>query len=229
MTAIPSSLQQFLQALRKNNNRDWFQTNKTHYEEAHAAMVEFAEGLLAELRKHDHIETVSGKKSLFRIYRDVRFSKDKEPYKTNFGGGFKRATKQLRGGYYFQIEPGHSFVAGGFWGPDPGDLKLIRDDLSYDDKPLRKIIASKEFTTHFGELRGVGVKTAPKGYPRDHPAIDLIRMKQFVIRKDFTDKQVLQKDLTLEIVDTFNAMRPFFDHMSAVLTTDANGLPLYAN
>src|SRR4249919_2829601 len=109
----------FLKDLSKNNNRDWFLKNKERYDEAHQNIISFADALLTEMRKHDNIETKSGKASLFRIYRDVRFSKDKSPYKTYWGGGFKRATKKLRGGYYFQIAPGDSLAAGGFFAPNP--------------------------------------------------------------------------------------------------------------
>src|ERR1700741_3710363 len=136
---IEKSSFEFLKNLKKHNDRDWFNANKDRYLEEHEHMIGFADTLLAELNKHDVIETPNGKKSLHRIYRDVRFSKDKTPYNTHWGGSFKRASKQRRGSYYFHIEPGGSFVAGGFWGPEPGDLKRIRDELSYDDKAFRKI------------------------------------------------------------------------------------------
>src|SRR5215468_10357589 len=125
---ITNSTMGFLKKLSKNNNREWFNKNKNLYVAAHENVLAFVDALLFEMRRHDNIETRSAKESLFRIYRDVRFSKDKLPYKTYWAGHFKRATKKLRGGYYFQVEPGKTFVAGGFFSPNPADLLHIRKD-----------------------------------------------------------------------------------------------------
>lgn len=213
----------FLKELNQNNNREWFQENKYKYELAHENMIGFASLLLIEMSKHDDIETPTGKKSLHRIYRDIRFSKDKTPYKTNLSGSFSRATKLLRGGYYFHIEPGNSFVGGGFWGPSKEDLQLIREHIAQDDEPLRSVINSKAFKGTFKKLEGEQLKTSPKGFESDHPAIDLLRYKSFLIRKDFTDDEVIAGDFYLKVNDTFKAMRPFFDVMSDYLTTNLNG------
>jgi hypothetical protein len=172
------------------------------------------------------IETPSGKKSLHRIYRDTRFSKEKTPYKTNWSGSFSRAGKERRGGYYFHIEPGNTIIAGGFWMPEPKDLKRIRDEFAHDATPLRKILKSKSFVNTFGTLDGEQVKTTPKGYDKDSAAIDLIRYKQFLLYKNFTDKEVLSGTFLKEANETFKAMRPFFNYMSDVLTTDLNGISL---
>lgn len=216
----------FLEALAANNVREWFEANRSRYEKAHENMIAFAEQLLTEMQKHDQIVHASGKRTLMRIYRDVRFSKDKSPYKNYWGGGLKRDTLKLRGGYYFHIQPSHSFVGGGFWGPNKEDLLRIRQEIAADDEPLREIIADKDFQKMFGTIEGDTVKTAPKGFSRDHPAIDLIRHKQFVVRRSFTDEQVISDTFVQEVVQTYLNMRPFFDYMSEVLTTDANGLPL---
>lgn len=223
-TTIQPSSFAFLEALKKNNDRDWFQANKETYLKELGLIENFADALLAELNLHDQIETPSGKKSLYRIYRDTRFSTDKTPYKTHWSGSFKRATKYRRGGYYFHIEPGNSRIAGGFWGPVPDDLKRIREDIDFDDAPLRKILSDPNFIATFGELRGEELKTAPKGYDSDHPAIDLLRKKQFLLGKRFTDKEVLSDDFLQQASLTFSHMRPFFDYMSDVLTTDSDGL-----
>ncbi|MFM7022694.1 MAG: DUF2461 domain-containing protein [Flavobacteriales bacterium] len=217
----------FLKDLSKNNNREWFTKNKKTYEEMHQEMISFAEELLVLMNKHDKIETESGKKSLMRIYRDVRFSKDKSPYKNNWGGGFQRATKQLRGGYYYHIEPGKSFVGGGFWAPEPSDLLLIRNAISADEKGFRKIINSKSFKDFFGELHGEKLKTVPKGFDKEDPALDLIQFKQYLISHEFTDEEVMSKDFPKKASEAFKAMRPFFDWMSYALTHDSNGAPLY--
>ena len=223
---ISKSTLQFLKDLAKNNNRPWFTENKDRYVAAHENMIEFAEALIDEMSHHDNLVPMTGKKSLFRIYRDVRFSKDKSPYKTNFAGGLKRATKWLRGGYYYHIEPGESFVGGGFWAPNPADLKRIRDEIAADDKPLRKIIADPVFVKTFGTLKGDAVKTAPKGFSKDHPAIDLLRHKQFLVSHSFTEKEVTSPDFVKKLSQSFQNMRPFFDYMSEVLTTDSNGVPI---
>ena len=160
---IPEATIVFLKNLKENNNKDWFDTNKSEYQKQLESMVSFADGLLEKLSIHDVIETASGKKSLHRIYRDTRFSKEKIPYKNNWSGGFSRATKERRGGYYFHIEPGNTFVAGGFFGPNTEDLKRVRDEISRDSSELRVILKSKEFKTTFGSLQGEQLKTTPKG------------------------------------------------------------------
>jgi uncharacterized protein (TIGR02453 family) len=214
----------FLKKLKKNNNREWFNAHKTEYQKELSFMEAFADGLLKNLNSHDMIETPSGKKSLFRIYRDTRFSSDKTPYKTHWSGSFKRATKYRRGGYYFHIGQGNSFIAGGFWGPVPADLRRIRDDIAFDAGPLRKILKSRSFVSMFGTLQGEQLKKAPQGYDADHEAIDLLRHKQFLLIRRFRDKEVLGKNFLKEAGLTFKAMRPFFDYMSEVLVTDGNGL-----
>ncbi|MBE9461521.1 DUF2461 domain-containing protein [Dyadobacter subterraneus] len=223
---IPASSLDFLKVLRENNNRDWFNVHKDEFIEQQAFVEEFAGLLLNELNKHDLIETPSGKKILHRIYRDTRFSKEKIPYKTNWSGSFTRATKQRRGGYYFHIEPGNSFVAGGFQGPNAEDLKRIRDEISFDPAPLRKILNSKPFKDTFGTLQGEQVKTTPKGFGKNDPSIELLRFKQFLLIKRFSDDQVLSGSLLKEASDAFKNMRPFFDYMSEVLTTDMDGINL---
>lgn len=224
MAKIQPSNLDFLKLLKKNNNRDWFNAHKERYLKEHENIVTFADALLFEMNKHDVIENPSGKKSLHRIYRDTRFSKEKTPYKTNWSGGFQRATKKRRGGYYFHIEPGNTFVAGGFWGPEPKDLKRIRDEFAYDATPLRKILKSKNFVNNFGTLKGEQIKTTPKGYDASNPNIGLLRYKQFILVKKFTDKEMQSEKFVKQMSDTFKAMRPFLDYMTEVLITDVNGI-----
>ena len=147
MTILPDTLQ-FLCDLSENNNRDWFLANKARYEAAHQNMLQFAGEVEKALGATDVLE---GSK-VFRIYRDVRFSKDKSPYKNNFGTGFTRATKLRRGSYYLHIEPGASFAGGGFWQPEPHDLKRIRDEFARDDRPIRQIMAHPDFIRYFGNF-----------------------------------------------------------------------------
>lgn len=218
----------FLEELKKNNNRDWFQEHKATYQKNHEEIIAFADEVLKKLNEHDLIETESGKKSLFRIYRDVRFSKDKSPYKTHWSGGFKRATKLRRGGYYFHIEPGgNSMVGGGFWAPNKEDLQRIREEIATDASELREILSDPVFVKTFGSLEGEQLKRAPKGFDPDHENIDLLRYKQFIFSRNFNDEEVLSANYAETLDQCFQAMRPFFDFMSEVLTTDANGVPLY--
>lgn len=219
---IQSSTLQFLIDLSANNNREWFQANKDRYEAAQENMKHFTRAVEQALGETDHLETAK----LFRIYRDVRFSKDKSPYKNYFGMGFSRATKRLRGGYYLHIEPGASFAGGGFWGPNAADLKRIRDEFAADDQPIRAIMANPVFKKYFGTLQGDALKTAPAGYDKNSPAIDLIRKKNFTVQRNFTDAEVGAGNFLQEVKLSFEAMRPFFDYMSMVLTTDLNGVSL---
>lgn len=222
-STIPTSAFAFLKTLSKNNNREWFTNHKDTYTKEQNHIIDFADALLHELNKHDVIETPSGKKACYRIYRDVRFSKDKTPYCTYFSGSYRRATKYRRGGLYFHLEPGNSWLAGGFWSPNAEDLKRVRDDIAYDANPLRKILKSKSFIETFGTLQGEQLKTSPKGFDAHHEAIDLLRYKQFLLVKKFTDAEVLSDTFVKQANQTFKYMRPFLDYMSEVLTTDING------
>jgi uncharacterized protein (TIGR02453 family) len=214
----------FLKDLSKNNNRDWFNEHKERYVEAHDNIIAFADALLVEMNKHDHIETASGKKSVYRIYKDVRFAKDKTPYNTHWSASFKRATKKLRGGYYFRIEPGNSLLACGFWGPDPDDLKRIRQDIDVNYPAWRNMLADKTLAETFDAMFGSQVGSAPRGYAKDHPAIDLLRYKQFIFSCKFTDNEVCSPDFLYNLDTRFKKLRSFLDFMSEVLTTDANGV-----
>jgi uncharacterized protein (TIGR02453 family) len=223
MTQIHSASLNFLKSLSKNNNREWFNENKPKYLEGLENITGFADALLNEMKKHDNIETATGKKSLHRIYKDVRFSKDKTPYNTHWSGGFKRATKKLRGGYYFHIAPGNSFIAGGFWNPEPNDLLRIRQDIEINYKDWNKIVSKKSFIETFEKLKGEQLTSAPRGFAKDHPAIELLKHKQFLVTHEFSDKEVLEQGFAKKISDTYKKLRPFFDYMSEVLTTDLNG------
>lgn len=224
--SLPKSTFDFLTTLSKNNNRDWFNDNKDLYLKEYQHMINFADDLLIEMQKHDIIETASGKACLHRIYKDTRFSKDKVPYKTNWSGSFRRATKEKRGGYYFHLEPGNSFLAGGFFSPNAEDLKRIRQDIDYNYEDWNIILSSKKTKNSFRTLLGNQLTSSPKGFPKDHPAINLLRYKQFILKHRFTDEEVLSPGFINQISNTFQDLRPFFDHMSEILTTDANGISI---
>lgn len=221
---LTNSIFEYLDLLKKNNNRDWFTENKKRFEVENKNAKNFFTEVLADLEKIDSIERMQ----VFRIYRDVRFSKDKTPYKTHFSVGFTRTKPLLRGGMYLHIEDGGSFVGGGFWEPNNEDLQRIRKELELDASELRAIINDATFKQFFKNgLEGEELKTAPKGFDKTHPDIDLIRKKQFLIGRNFSNKEVLASNFKDEVVKTFAAMRPFFDYMSDVLTTDLNGESLY--
>lgn len=227
MAQISKSNFKFLKDLKANNDRDWFTENKSVYETHQANLVAFADEMIEKLNEHDNVDTPSGKKSVMRVYRDVRFSKDKSPYKTYTGMGFRRGTQLLRGGYYLHIESGKNFVGGGFWGPNKDDLLKIRKGIETEETEFRKIFESEEFKSVFGELRGDQLKTCPKGFDKESSAVDLLRFKQYLVMKEFTDAEVQSAGFFEEANNVFKAMRPFLDLMSYILTTDENGVPLY--
>ncbi|RME96995.1 MAG: DUF2461 domain-containing protein [Bacteroidetes bacterium] len=212
----------FLRALKANNERDWFAAHKARYQTVYNQFKAFAKAVEDQVSQHDVVELVK----VYRIYRDIRFSKDKSPYKGHLSGSFTRATALRRGGYYFHIEPGKSFAGGGFWGPDSSDLKRIRQEIAANPDELRTILTAPEFVKVFGELRGDRLKTAPQGYPKDHPAIDLLRYKQYLLLHEFSDQEAQAPDFAQKIAEVFAAMRPFLDYMTDILTTDENGVPI---
>lgn len=216
----------FLTTLARNNNRDWFQRHKEHYLQAQSNVVEWLDGLIVLMNKHDQLQTKTGKEGLYRIYNDVRFSQDKTPYNPRFAGNLKRVKPFLRGGYYFWIKPGESRVGCGFTYPNSQDLKRIREDIALNYDEWEKLMRNKKLTTYFGSMQGEQVKTAPKGFTVTDPAIQLLRYKQFWFERSFTDKEVLAPDFLKEVNATYKTIRPFFDYMSDVLTTDANGLSI---
>jgi len=219
-TSIPKETLTFFKKLAKNNDRDWFNANKPEFK-AIETKVKSAYNHLGELMNaHDQIEKIK----IFRIYRDVRFSKNKLPYKTHFGGSFARKKPELRGGYYLHIQPNNeSFIATGFWQPSKEDLLRIRKEFEMDDSEIRDILSNKAFKATWGNFVGDELKTAPKGFDKEHSAIDLIRRKQFIFTKKYTDKDVLADGFLEDVNKAFISIRPYFNYMSDVLTTNLNG------
>ncbi|MEO9891153.1 DUF2461 domain-containing protein [Aurantibacter sp.] len=209
----------FLKQLEKNNNREWFAERKTIFKEHEAGFKSFMSDLKDQLLFHDEIE----KTKVFRIYRDVRFSKNKTPYKSNLAGSFTRSGARLRGGYYVHIQPNKSFIAVGFWQPNKEDLLRIRKELETDAEAFRKVISDNSLHQNWGGIVGDELKTAPKGFDKEHVAIDLIRKKQYIFTKSFSDAEVISKDFINQIDTSFKSIRPFFDLMSDILTTNLNG------
>ncbi|MDG1805444.1 DUF2461 domain-containing protein [Flavicella sp.] len=219
MTKVSKSALEFLNKLKKNNNREWFDEHKSEFKEEETKLKDFYNAVLEDLNQSDTIE----KMKVFRIYRDVRFSKDKTPYNYHRSISFSRATEKLRGGYYLKISPGESMMAGGFFKPSPADLLRIRKEFETDDFEIREIIAEENFQKLFGDLEGEEVKSAPRGFDKNHASIDLIRKKSFLVTRNFSDEEVLSQNFREELKLSYLALRPFFDYMSDVLTTDING------
>ncbi|WP_435577483.1 DUF2461 domain-containing protein [Gilvibacter sp.] len=220
MNRIPKTCFDFLKALKRNNNKDWMDANRAEYKRNEAALKAFYQDITDGLNTNDVIERTK----VFRINRDIRFSKDKTPYNVHRSVSFSREGAHRRGGYYLRIEPGASAMAGGFWGPEPADLLRIRKEFEFDAEPIRKILAEPKFKEAFGGLNTeYQVKTAPKGFSKDDPNIDLIKNKAFFVVHPFTDKEVLAPDFGENVLYHFELLRPYFDYMSEVLTTDLNG------
>ena len=220
---VLSSSVSFFKKLKKNNNRDWFAENKPKFKELELEIKTFGEELKDRLNEFDNVDRFK----LFRIYRDIRFSKDKTPFKTHFGLTWHRTKPLYRGGYYLHISPGKNFLACGFWDPNPNDLKRIRKEIEYDAKELRDIISSKEFFSVWGNLEGSELKTAPRNFDKNHPDIDLIRKKQFIFSISYSDEEVCEPQFINKLENALKMVRPFTDYMSDVLTSDENGEPLF--
>ncbi|GAA0721843.1 DUF2461 domain-containing protein [Aquimarina litoralis] len=223
MNMIPKTAFEFLKDLKKNNHRDWMQEHKKRYQSNEKELKAFYAAVVDRLNEEDEIE----KTKVFRINRDIRFSKDKTPYNVHRSVSFSRAGAHRRGGYYLRLEPGNSQMAGGFFGPEPKDLLRIRKEFEMDDQEIREILSNAEFQKAFGGFNtDYQVKTAPKGFSKEHPAIDLIKNKSFFVTKSFTDKEVFSEGFLDNLTYHYRLLRPYFDYMSDVLTTDLNGVSL---
>ena len=220
---VLSSSVSFFKKLKKNNNREWFAENKPKFKELEKEIKAFGEELKDRLNEFDNVDRFK----LFRIYRDIRFSKDKTPFKTHFELYWNRLKPRLRGGYYLHISPNNNFLACGFWDPNPKDLYRIRKEFLHDANEFRKILKSKEIYSNWGNLEGTELKTAPRNFDKNHPDIDLIRKKQFVFKINYSDKEVLEKRFIDKIELSLKTIRPFLNYMTDVLTTDENGESLY--
>jgi uncharacterized protein (TIGR02453 family) len=222
-TVITKEIFGFLKQLKKNNYREWMQENKKRYQANEKLLKQFYADVEATLNETDEIAKVK----VFRINRDIRFSKDKTPYNVHRSVSFSRAGAHRRGGYYLRLEPGNSLMAGGFFNPEPVDLLRIRKEFEMDASEIREILSDKKFEKAFGGFnQEYAVKTAPKGFSKDHPDIDLIRLKSYFVTHSFTDEEVFSDDFRDNLAHHFGLLRPYFDYMSEVLTTDLNGVSL---
>lgn len=207
----------FLKKLESNNNRDWFEKNKPNYLKAKEDFEVFVQEIINGIAKFDKkiSPDTKAKDCTFRIYKDVRFSKDKTPYKNNMGASINPGgRKSPVPGYYFHVQPNSSFIAGGVWMPEPDALNAIRQEIDYNSKPLLKILNSTSFKKYYKKLDDDdALKTAPKGYDKEHPLIDLLRNRHFIVSHAFTNKQILDKNSAKEIIAGFKAMHPFLEYL----------------
>ena len=211
----------FLKALQKNNNKPWFDLHKDDYLAAKQDVQDFIEVLIRELTTFDKsLNGLTAKECMFRIYRDVRFAKDKRPYKNNMGASINSGGKKSQDpGYYVHIQPGSSFIAGGLWMPPADQLKKIRQEIDYNGKQIHKILDDSAFKKYFGGLDTASKrKTAPKGYPKDHPDIDLLKFNNFVVWHKFDDKIMLGKNVLKELVKGAKIMKPFTDFLKTAVS-----------
>lgn len=211
----------FLKDIAKNNNREWFEKNKPKYLEAKQNFEDFLEAAHKEMVKFDEgIGGLNPRKMGFRIYRDVRFSKDKRPYKVNMGAGFSPNGKmEQEPGYYLHLEPNNkSFVAGGIYMPNPENLAKIRQEIDYNADKLLKIFKDKKFKKYFNELDDFDkLKTAPKGYPKDHEHIKLLQHKSFIVSFPFTDAQVKDKKFVKNVAEVCKAIKMLNDYLNEAI------------
>ncbi len=211
----------FLKSLKKNNNKPWFDTNKKTYEEARAAFSDSITQIIGIISRIDpDIANLTAKECMFRINRDVRFSKDKRPYKHNMSAYFNKAGKKGNGaGYYVHIEPGQSFVAAGIWMPEPGDLAKIRQEIDYNFVEWKKMIGSAEFKKQFE--KGIDTSNSlvrpPKGYDEENPAIEFLKLKSFVTSRPFTDAEVMSREFANGLSKSFKAIKPLVSFLNRAL------------
>lgn len=220
---LQKSTIQFLQDLKRNNNKPWFDANRKVYEAAKKDFLKFIQQVIDRLGKKDQsIQNILAKETIFRINRDIRFSKDKSPYKTNFGASINKDGRKAMGtaGYYFHLEPDSSFVGGGIYMPMPENLKKIRQEIDYNFKDFKKLLRATKFNNIYGDLsrdESYLLKRIPKGYEADHPAADYLRLKSFVALHSIKKTELTNKNLVQQTVDAFVALRPLIDFLNTGL------------
>lgn len=206
----------FIKKLTKNNNREWFNENKNLYTESQQNVISFLEDLINEMGEFDEeLAKLDPKKALFRIYRDTRFSKDKIPYKTNFGASLGMGKGSQKGGYYLHIEPGKSFLAGGIYMPESSVLKEVRKEISLYGDDFIKIINNKDFKKHFPGLdQDDKLKKVPQGFEKEDPMGEYLKLKSFIVVYNLKDEEVLDKNAAKNMSDIFKVMKPFNDFLN---------------
>jgi uncharacterized protein (TIGR02453 family) len=218
---IQKSTLDFLKKIKTNNNRVWFEKNKSLYLAAKEDAEKNLDEIISGIRSFDKRITteLTGKKCMFRIYRDTRFAKDKRPYKNNMGASINPGGKNaIVPGYYIHIEPGKTFVAGGIWMPPAPELGKIRQEVDYNQKEFLKIINDKNFKKLFGELDADDkLVNVPKGFSKDHPMVEILKLKSFLVVGTIKEKDVLNKNFVKEAVSMCKAMLPLNNFIQRAL------------
>lgn len=215
----PSTIK-FLKDLKKNNNKPWFDANRHRYDAAKRDFEHFIDEVIDVFGKKDKtIAFLRAKDCLLRIHRDIRFSKDKSPYKTNFGASINKGGKSAwhSAGYYFHLEPGQSFVGGGIYMPPPDALKKVRQEIDYNFPDFKKIIGSKKFKSLYGDLdksKEFLLSRVPKGYEPDHPAAEYLRLKSYIAFLSLSDAEVTSKTLIKKTTGAFETLKPLIDFIN---------------
>ncbi len=214
---LQASTLKFLKDLKKNNNREWFNDHKDIYEKAKADVVEFTAAVLTKSSTFDPgLKNLVPAKCIMRIYRDVRFSKNKDPYKLNFGIPFSSKTKGVEGpSYYLHIQPNESFLGGGCWMPQPDKLKLIRQEIDYNSKDFLAIVDNPSFKKMFGKLSEEDkLKTTPKDYDKEHPQIEYLKLKSYLAMKSISDAELLSTKAVDIVVNANKTIKPLIDFLN---------------
>ncbi|MEO9803532.1 MAG: DUF2461 domain-containing protein [Reichenbachiella sp.] len=210
----------FLKELSANNNKEWFDTNRKTYESCRKEFLTLVSSVIGEIAKFDpDLTDVDPKKCVFRINRDIRFSKDKTPYKTNFGALMGANGKKTEGtGFYVHFAQGQNFAGGGIYMPPADTLAAIRQEIDYNPGTLNKLIQSKDFKETFVDIKGDKLKTAPKGYPKDHPNIDLLRLKSFYVIKEFSEKELTADGFFETLISTYKKAHEFNKYLKEAIS-----------
>lgn len=218
---LQKSTLQFLKDLKKNNNKPWFDKNKPRYEAAKKDIEALVGTFLAKFSAIDkRYAKLSPKDCVFRIYRDVRFSPDKTPYKTHFGAGMSPGGKKMNEpGYYLHIEPGKAFIAGGMWMPPTDQLKMIRQEIVYNGKKFKKIISDAAFKKYYGGLDDeYKLARPPKGYDKEHPDIEFLKYNSYIVWHQYNDKDASSKKFADELNKGAKIMKPFIDFLNEAVS-----------
>ena len=213
----------FLKDLKKNNNKPWFDDNRSRYEDAKQDFIQFIQAVIDGYGKKDKsIAALKAKDCLFRINRDIRFSKDKSPYKTNFGASINQGGRKASSsaGYYIHLEPGQCFVGGGIYQPMPDELKKVRQEIDYNFKDFKKIIGSKKFRSFYKDLDNSDeflLSRVPKGYAPDNPAAEYLRLKSYIAFVQISDKDLTSKILLKKTLEAFKTLQPLIKFLNLAL------------
>lgn len=210
---LQSATLKFLKDLSRNNNKPWFDAHRKQYEDAKKDFETFIQAVIDKHGlKDDTIREQEAKKCMFRINRDVRFSKDKSPYKNNMGASINQGgRKSIFAGYYFHLEPGQSFVGGGIWMPMPSEMKKVRQEIDYCYDEFKKIVQSKKFTAIYGDLykeEGIALSRVPQGFDKDNPAAGYLKLKSWIAMQSVKDTELTSKDLLKKSLLAFETLQP---------------------